>query len=493
MTLFCLSTDGLDQHWVTGRRRVLTQIAADRPALAPLLELILGLTETDPAQRLSLEHASEFLSSAVPLNLPPVRRAGLLPADGLDRLLADGLRHLREGMTPQETSLWRGPAGQRYDPCDAWRGASGVLATLTRAALDETVAQAAAWVEGRLDDVPRILPGLCFGRAGTAWALFDAGQLLNDGGLMSRAVDLAKGLPTQGPNSDVAHGLAGAGLGLLWLWQRTGDQSLRRAAFDCAESLLSSAERRGDDWFWPGPAANAYGFAHGVAGIGMFLLAASGPAGMLLGDERYLEAALGAGDTLLRGADRWRVADGPHLQWCNGPAGIGTFLIRLWAATGEQRFADAAVQCAPPAADDWAMSVGACCGLSGSGHFLLDLADFTGDDRFRTRAEAIAGVIHAQASTVDGRLVVGRPDAGHAYAEGTAGVLDFLLRLRDGGPRPWLPDQAAALQTPARTADQAAARAPDQATAHATDQAGPLPPALAGGVANDILEEVNTG
>jgi hypothetical protein len=30
-------------------------------------------------------------------------------------------------------------------------------------------------------------------------------------------------------------------------------------------------------------------------------------------------------------------------------------------------------------------------------------------------------------------LITCRPEAGYAYAQGTAGVLDFLLRLRDGG------------------------------------------------------------
>jgi hypothetical protein len=169
-------------------------------------------------------------------------------------------------------------------------------------------------------------------------------------------VELARRLPVRGPNPDVAQGLGGAGLALLALWRATGDAGLMRAA-GRAHQLLRFRSRRSRHRDVP---------AVRFAGRGR--------------------------GTISRSRDVRRTA---QFQWCNGPAGIGTFLIRLRAATGDRRFVDAAVQCAPPAADSWAMSPGACCGLSGSGHFLRDLAAFTADDRFRNRAEDVAGVIHA--------------------------------------------------------------------------------------------------
>ncbi|MFD7911876.1 hypothetical protein ACFV30_14235 [Streptomyces sp. NPDC059752] len=36
----------------------------------------------------------------------------------------------------------------------------------------------------------------------------------------------------------------------------------------------------------------------------------------------------------------------PAAQCCSGPAGNGTFLIRLWSATGQRRFADLAERAA---------------------------------------------------------------------------------------------------------------------------------------------------
>lgn len=83
----------------------------------------------------------------------------------------------------------------------------------------------------------------------------------------------------------------------------------------------------------------------------------------------------------------------PSTQWCNGPGGIGTFLIRLWAA---------------PA-----------CSAS------------------RTRAEVIAALIEAQHCESDGLRLVADATSGSEYGNGAAGILDVLLRLRHGGTRPW--------------------------------------------------------
>ncbi|MFJ4862205.1 lanthionine synthetase LanC family protein [Streptomyces sp. NPDC088748] len=128
----------------------------------------------------------------------------------------------------------------------------------------------------------------------------------------------------------------------------------------------------------------------------------------------------------------------PSTQWCNGPAGIGTFLIRLWAATGVQRFADLAERAAAAGVSDpWRAIAGACCGNAGTGHFLLDRGDFTGEARYRSGAEGIAALIEAQHCESDGLRLVADATSGSEYGNGAAGILDFLLRLRHGGTRPW--------------------------------------------------------
>lgn len=128
----------------------------------------------------------------------------------------------------------------------------------------------------------------------------------------------------------------------------------------------------------------------------------------------------------------------PSTRWCNGPAGIGGFLVRLGSATGLRRFVDLAEQAAAAAVGDpWRAIPGACCGIAGTGHFLLDMADITGEARYRTQAEGIAAVIDAQHCESDGLLLVADATSGSEYANGAAGIIDFLLRLRHGGTRPW--------------------------------------------------------
>ncbi|MFE9499824.1 lanthionine synthetase LanC family protein [Streptomyces collinus] len=482
---FFNSFTGLAPHWISGqpgvqrsnteRREVLEDIAQDHSILQPFVELIIGLTEPDPTQRWSLKQADKFLieveSCALPSTLPePTKRR--VKQEAVDRLLTDGLTHLHQTMTPSRPNLWPTAAegGPRSDPCRSWTGAPGILATLTRAAdalhdneLTAAVATAAAWIDKRLyTTVPRQLPGLAFGRGGTAWALHDAATLLHDDALAGRALELAKRLPTRWPSPDITHGLSGAGMAHLHLWQATGDQTLLERALKCADSVLAAARHEGDHWHWPIPqeldskvaGSNVYGFAHGVAGVGAFLLAVS-QAAIQTGQprtERYLHAALGAGRTLAdaahvqeRGA-AWPSAIGGEVDpdagyWCGGAPGIGTFLIRLWAVTRQQHFADLAEQAATTAMiDPWGTRVpGACCGLSGAGHFLLDMAEYTQQDHYRADAEAIAHVIHTQ-RTVHGNLhLICDPDESAGYAQGSAGVLDFLLRIRHGGKHPWYP------------------------------------------------------
>ncbi|MER6197923.1 class IV lanthionine synthetase LanL [Streptomyces sp. NPDC001586] len=500
VVLFSLLTD-LDPRWAAGwtdgadradgadsladGQRPLPLIALAHPPLAPFGELIDGLTRADPGTRWTLPHALAWLSgpdgpngpstgtpeTAAPAPATPPRAA--LPPyrpDAIDRLLDDGLAHLQRTMTPWRATLWPAPEWNvpRSDPCNTWNGAAGVLATLTHAAqargdtsLLTTVAEAARWLDERLFSVDRLLPGLCFGRSGTAWALYDAARLLGDTAMADRAIALAGRLPSRWPSPDVTHGLSGAGTACLHLWQATADESLLDAAFARADAVLDAADRTDGNWTWPTSratdsvlaGAHTYGFAHGTAGVGAFLLAAAAAAevrGHTGEAGRFTAAALGAGDTLVRVA---RVEDGraawpaevggepqfrPSTQWCNGPAGIGTFLIRLWAATGRQPFADLAEQAAAAGVSDpWRAIAGACCGNAGTGHFLLDLAEITGEARYRAQAEGLAAVIDAQHCTSDGLRLVADATSGSEYGNGAAGILDFLLRLRHGGTRPW--------------------------------------------------------
>ena len=311
--------------------------------------------------------------------------------------------------------------------------------------------------------------GLYSGRSGTAWSLFDAARLLDDSALADRAVDLLGRVPVDWPNPDVYHGTAGAGMAHLRLWQATGNDRLRQRIVACADSVLAAAQRRDGHLLWPIPEtfdsalaglAN-FGYAHGVAGAGAFLLYSA----LATGRSHYLDAARQAGATLAATAEvadaaaSWST-EGPagpgqvqaHPYWCNGASGIGTFLIRLWWVTGEQRYGDLAEAAGETVyRHAWLAATGTCHGLSGNADFLLDLARFTGRSRYRDRAVEMAGMLHARHTVRDGLMLL-PDDSGvrisASYGAGLAGALSFLLRLRHGGNRWWMPDELLPQRTP---------------------------------------------
>ncbi|WP_159400380.1 class IV lanthionine synthetase LanL [Streptomyces sp. XY431] len=412
----------------------------------------------------------------------------------LDRVLHDGLRHIAATAAPSRRDrLWPVvQAGERADPCNVQHGAAGVLAVLARAAattgLPEdvrataraTARTAADWIERRCAAEPVVLPGLHFGRSGAAWALLDAARALDDRALARRAAELAERIAVEWPNPDVCHGAAGAGFLQLRCAAEdlpgspdadgaAGAAEFLARASRCGHGLLAAARQAPYGAVWPVPqdfdsalaGITHLGFAHGVAGVGAFLLAAA----RATGDAALLAGAVEAGRTLAATARldppaapgpaddgaspaaRWpRSAEDPaHVRlthWCNGSSGAGTFLLRLWRATGDadaHRLALAAGRAVT--AGRWHSGVCACHGLAGDGEFLLDLAEATGDPGFRSAAVESGLLIAARAALRDGLLVL--PDetgtgCAPAYGTGTAGALAFLLRLRHGGPRLWV-------------------------------------------------------
>ncbi|MCC3770097.1 lanthionine synthetase C family protein, partial [Streptomyces sp. UNOC14_S4] len=396
---------------------------------------------------------------------PPASAPGTTRLEDLEGLVEGSLAHLLSTMAPDGTALWPMSAvAGTIDPRTVQFGAAGTTAVLVQAwdhlerteQLTTALREAARWYDRGLDARPgrRILPGLYAGHAGLCLAAYETALRVRDDITGRRALAMARRLPVRWATPDVFHGTAGAGIALLRLHELSGDPELAERSRACAQGILAQAQETEDGGLWWPSAGEEqtgpyYGFAHGCAGIGTFLLAA----GAAHGEPAYTDAARRTGDLLLRAAIRddgaawW--SEGPGrpgrrlAHWCHGASGIGTFLLRLWRTTGHAPYrelaeeAAVAVRRAAPRAP-----LGACHGISGDGQFLLDLADALGNRRYRAWAGELAGTLAVRAGLINGRPVTAgdcweRPYADHAT--GVAGALSFLVRLRHGGPRPWMP------------------------------------------------------
>ncbi|MBG0814090.1 class IV lanthionine synthetase LanL [Planomonospora sp. ID82291] len=449
-------------------------VSEANPTLALLRPLVEGLMAAEPERRWPLERCERFLAGLTPAT--PLSGAGSRAPGSVDRLIGDGIAHLVETVEALGDGLspWPGPAsGDEPDPCSVSGGAAGLLGVLTRALPEADTAGAVTALSGRLrrrlaeEDEWR--PGLYFGRSGAVWALYDAATALGDADLARFAVRAAALLPTDHPSPDVTHGLAGCGMAVLHLALRTGDPVLRERATATFQHLHDARSSLDGHPHWPTPAdfdsglagADHFGFAHGIAGIGTALLHAS----LVLDRPDWAATADGIARALSAYADldgdtawwatlraepestrpRW-----PH--WCSGSSGIGSFLVRHWNATGDERsLVLARAAAAAVHRTRWRSDTAWCHGLPGDAEFLLDMADFTGDDRYRLQAADLAACLETRAAEHSGLLLVSdrgdRP--GPAFLGGTAGTVAFLLRLRQRRPRLWMLDDALEPTSPA--------------------------------------------
>ncbi|MEU5986135.1 class IV lanthionine synthetase LanL [Streptomyces sp. NPDC047434] len=455
-----------------------------------LPETILGLMKDDPAERWDPARAREALSGAglARPECPAVRPAGTgeappgrdaarsaypaagpartaEPCDATQAAIDGMVNHLVDSMTPAD-DRWLWPvstlAGET-DPCTVQQGAAGVLAVLTRyfeltgdPRLPELISAAGHWIAARTD-IRSIRPGLHFGGRGIAWALYDAGRAIADRTLKDHASALAVAPSEPTSSHDITHGSAGSGLAAAHLWHRTGDPRLAELVVDAADRLAAAARPEPSGVSWPVPAEAVseeagkryLGFAHGTSGIGCFLLTAAA----ISRRPEHLDLAVAAGERLVADAvmvgqaAQWpaQATDVPTAPyWCHGSAGIGSFLVRLWQRTGDERFVDlargathAVVERASRAA------LAQCHGLAGNGDFLLDMADATGDLAYRAMADDLARLIVSERAQRDRHVVFPNEygDVSTSWSDGSAGILAFLLRTRHTDSRHWMVQQ----------------------------------------------------
>jgi len=305
----------------------------------------------------------------------------------------------------------------------------------------------------------RTLPGLYFGRTGTAWALSSASIALDDPELAKDARALLLSAPVTWGNPDMTHGLAGVGTAHLAMLRHRHDELAEARARHAAEEVLRAAEVVQGEYIWPirrtavdvETDQSHLGFAHGVAGMGTFLLDAAD----YFDDERFrrgadLAARTLAGRAIHRGDGPvdWpigvldREADTREVRWwCSGSGGIGAFLSRYAHVASDEETAALAMGAATACAEeDLLLMPGHCHGISGNAQLFLDIREFLDPTAFAAEANRSGRALLVRRIATDDGLTFAN-DTGNrvsvSYGQGVTGPIAYLSRLLYGTPRPF--------------------------------------------------------
>ena len=221
------------------------------------------------------------------------------------------------------------------------------------------------------------------GLGSLVYALVQISGFLADRTLLEAARVVADAVTPDGIEADrsldVIQGAAGAILGLVPLYEATGDQSVLASCRRCGDHLLMNGELiAGDGRYWHTLFGRRLaGFSHGSAGISYALLRLFG----VTGDERYLRAAeegIRAEDSMFdvgrrNWPDRRTDVDAFMSTWCHGATGIG--LARLG---GLEYYDEPQVRADIEIAIERTLETyfddfdQLCCGTSGRTEFLLE-------------------------------------------------------------------------------------------------------------------------
>jgi tRNA A-37 threonylcarbamoyl transferase component Bud32 len=337
-------------------------------------------------------------------------------------------------------SFMSGTTGIAQYYLDLWQ-ATGDREWLRRA--DELL----EWTADVFPFVPGLTPaGLYFGVGSMPWLMTEVAAS-SDGRRarrwQARADELAGALERADLTTwDVTHGWAGLGLMELALLRATGDPARRAAVQDIVGRLSAGATVVAGVPTWPRGDTVFWGYGHGSAGIGYFLLHAAAA----LDDPDVRRQAVAIGHQLIEVATptvggrglSWRHGPrspkAPWTHWCNGASGVGQFLTALSSETGDPTFLDAAIRAGRAIAGSRAF--GSCCrchGLAGEGDYLLEVAGALDDgEEFRAAADRIGRKLDAL--TIPRDFAPKWPHEGDGsprpgYMRGYTGIHAFRLRL----------------------------------------------------------------
>jgi serine/threonine protein kinase len=452
---YCASGLDLGREAILDRK--LKQVLQDLRLPIALYELVNGLLDQDGGKRWTIKRALEFVDQIDDVDVSATMfpaRDELLKAEFPKQELRAKIEQVEIGLRnylsasldlTRDDRLWpSGPQLFLTNPVSIQFGATGIGWYLLRAK-GYVQPEILDWIDKKSysNQCP---PGLYSGLGGVALFMLYAGR--HDAGKeqLRRIGELGFDYP------GLYFGLAGWGLINLHFWRETGETRYLESAIEVGNKLLKHAVESPAGIYWPTENKIFLGFGDGQSGIALFLdyLAAAAK------DRTYIKYASSALDFDLAhsiqvaGRTTWRVhvrsknnePNLPHTRF--GSAGIGTACIRHFRLTGEQKYKEAALDCAYTVRSRVTNKIWQDSGNAGFGEFWLDLAQLMSDDRYTNVAYYQAEAILSHALSFPEGVAFGGTDHYRIcsdYGAGGAGIGIFLDRLLHGKTRLFMLDE----------------------------------------------------
>jgi class III lanthionine synthetase len=414
-----------------------------------LLGLLHRLMSREPSERPAPAAVIAALAHPSPARAAQIHRPSPISDAELGRALSGILRYtLAQASCDRTDRLFPcDPKAFATNPLGLAYGACGTLYALHKLT-GEAPAPLIDWVFRQEITAESYAPGLYVGMAGIAWVLLELGYAER-----ARKVLAASANHPVPPTYDVFYGLAGWGMAQLKFHQVFGEPQYLEAATAAGRELVKTRVVDGNGCHWiASPDEVLFGYAHGAAGVSLFLLhlyLASGDFEFLRVGQEALEydlaQAVDLGDGLL-----WPSRTGPQRTlipyWRYGSAGIGTVLLRYLRVVDNPRYRDLLRSIKQAATRKYAIFPNRGFGLAGLGDFLIDMADHGIDaEECMEAARTVAtGIMLFHLDRGEEGIAFPGADLWKVscdYTTGSAGIALFFDRLLRRGPADFLLDE----------------------------------------------------
>jgi len=418
------------------KQEIMSRIQGDTLLPEPVGKMILGLMNGDPAQRPRSAEVLDVFDSNRTLSPEPCSIEKPVPDDQSHHDVLHGIvTHLKDAanydrhdrLYPSDPKLFA------TNPLSLAYGAAGVgyaLHKITGESQQATI----DWIMQHKITPATYAPGLYVGVSGISWGLLKMGA-------RDQAEEIFRHtfhhhLLHQSP--DIFHGTAGWGMACLKFFMETGNEFYLQAARKAGNVLLDSRQECEHGCYWESKQDLLLGFAHGCAGIALFLLYLY----LATGEERFLVAGQQALDFDLSFAIETRdgglswpesvQSESPvYPYWKVGSAGIGQVVLRYHKLLANDSYRFILEKIFVDTDRKYAVFPGLFNGLTGLGDFLLGMYEFFGESRFLEAAARVAqGIMMFR---VERRGIAFPGDSlsrlSCDYGTGSAGIALFLNRL----------------------------------------------------------------